>query len=102
MRFKSDILDCLIKVWMDPTLQILSLELELALSCVQRGGLPSVFIKVKWILEKVIHEDSTRYIVESLQDRMNKRKTASVYTPALVTLQVKSLGVIPKSRKKRN
>ena len=85
---------------MDPTLQILSLELELTLSCVQRGGLPSVFIKVKWILEKVIHEDSTRYIVESLQDGMNKRKTASVYTPVLATLQVKSSGVIPKSRKK--
>ena len=44
--------------------------------------------------EKVIHEDSTRYIVESLQDGMNKRKTASVYTQALTTLQIKSLGVI--------
>ena len=43
------------------------------------------------MLEKVIHEDSTRYIVESLQDGMNKRKTASVYTPALATLQVKFL-----------
>ena len=40
------------------------------------------------MLEKVIHEDSTRYIVENLQDGMNKRKTASVYTPALATLQV--------------
>ena len=34
------------------------------------------------MLEKVIHEDSTRYIVESLQDGMNKRETAGVYTPA--------------------
>ena len=71
------------------------------LSCVLRGGLPSVFIKVKWILEKVIHENSTRYIVESLQDGMNKRKTAGVYTPALATLQVKSLGVIPNSGEKQ-
>ena len=47
------------------------------------------------MLEKVIHEDSTKYIAESLQDEMNKRKTASVYTPALATLQVKSSGVIP-------
>ena len=44
------------------------------------------------MLKKVIHEDSTRYIVESLQDGMNKRETASVYTPALAALQVKSLG----------
>ena len=74
----------------------------LTLSCVQRGGLPSVFIiKVKWMLEKVTHEDSTRYIVESLQDGMNKRNTASVYTPALATLQVKSLGVIANSEERQ-
>ena len=76
MQFKSNSLDCLIKVWIDPTktkLHILSLEWKGRVSR-QRGGLPSVFIKVKWMLEKVIHEDSTRYIVESLQDGMNKRK----------------------------
>ena len=50
---------------------------------------------------KVIHEDSTRYIVKSLQDGMNKQKTASVYTPAPATLQVKSLGVIPSSGEKQ-
>ena len=70
------------------------------LSCVQCGGLPSVFIKVKWVLEKVIHEDSTRFTVESLQDGMNKRKTASVYTPAPASVQVKSLGIIPNSGEK--
>ena len=46
---------------MDPTktkLQILSLEWKGEVSR-QRGGLPSVFIEVNWILEKVIHEDST-------------------------------------------
>ena len=53
------------------------------------------------MLEKVIHEDSTRCIVESFQDGMNKRKTASVYTPALATLHVKSLGVIPSSGEKQ-
>ena len=41
-----------------------------------------MFMKVKWMLEKVIHEDSTRYIVENPQTGMNKRKTASGYTPA--------------------
>ena len=64
---------------MDPTktkLQILSLEWKGEVLR-QRGGLPSVFIEVNWMLEKVIHEDSTRYIVESLQDGMNKRKTAT-------------------------
>ena len=50
-------MDCLIKVWMDPTrtkLTILSLEWEGEISR-QRGGLPrpSVFIKVKWMLEKI-------------------------------------------------
>ena len=88
---------------MDPTktkLQILSLEWKGEVSR-QRGGLPTVFIKVKWMLEKVIHEDSTRYIVESLRDGTNKRKTATVYTPALATLQVKSLGVIPNSGEKQ-
>ena len=79
---------------MDPTrtkLQILSLEWNGEISR-QRGGLPSpsVFIKVKGMLEKVVHENSTRYIVKSLQERMNKRKTASVYSPAPATLQVKS------------
>ena len=69
----------------------------LTLSCVQSGGLASVFMKVKWMLEKVIHEDSTRYIVESLRAGMNKRKTASVYTPVLATPHVKSSGVIPNS-----
>ena len=64
-------------------------------------GLPSVFIKVQWMLEKVIHEDSTRYIVESLRNGMNKRKTASVYTPALATPQVKSSGVTPSSEEKQ-
>ena len=59
------------------------------LSFVQPGGLASVIMKVKWILEKIIHKDSTRYIVESLRAGMNKRKTASVYTPALATPQVK-------------
>ena len=54
-------------------------------------------MKVKWMLEKVIHEDSTGYIVESLRAGMNKRKTAAVYTPALATPQVKSSGVIPNS-----
>ena len=88
---------------MDPTktkLQILPLEWKGEVSR-QRGGLPSVFIKVKWMLEKVIHGDSTRYIVEILQDGMNKRKTASVYTPAPATLQVKSLDVIPNSGEKQ-
>ena len=67
-------------------------------SCIQPGGLASVFMKVKRMLEKVIHEDSTKYIVESLRATgMNKRKTASVYTPALATPQVKSSGVIPSS-----
>ena len=51
-------------------------------------------MKVKWMLEKVIHEDSTRYIVENLRAGMNKRKTVSVYTPAPATPQVKSSGVI--------
>ena len=55
------------------------------LSCVQHGGLVSVFMKIKWMLEKIILEDSTKYIVESLRAGMNKRKTASVYTPALAT-----------------
>ena len=53
------------------------------------------------MLEKVIHEDSKRFIVESLQDGMNKRKTAGVCTPALATLQVKSLDVIPNSGEKQ-
>ena len=44
------------------------------------------------MLEKDIHEGITRYIVESLRAGMNKRKTASVYTPAPVTPQVKSSG----------
>ena len=70
-------------------------------SCVRRGGLASVFMKLKWMLEKVIHEDSTRYIVESLRGGMNKRKTASVYTPALAAPQVKSSGVTPSSRGKQ-
>ena len=87
MRFESDSLDCLIKVWLDPTktkLQILSLEWKGEAS---RYLCPTWWVcqKVKWILEKVIHEDSTRYIVESLRAGMNKRKTASVYTPALAT-----------------
>ena len=55
--------------------------------------LPNVFMKVKWMLEKVIHKDSTRYIVESLQTGTNKRKTADVYTAA--TPEVKSSGITP-------
>ena len=43
-----------------------------------------------------------RYIVESLQAGMNKRKTASVYTPALATPQVKSSRVIPNSGEEIN
>ena len=54
-------------------------------------------MKVKWMLDKIIHEDSTKYIVESLRAGMNKRKTASVYTPALATPEVNSSGVIPNS-----
>ena len=42
------------------------------LSCVQHGGLVSVFMKIKWMLEKIILEDSTKYIVESLRAGMNK------------------------------
>ena len=56
------------------------------------------------MLEKVIHEDITRYTVEGLQDGMKTRKTASVYAPApaaLATLLVKSLGVIPNSGEKQ-
>ena len=49
------------------------------------------------MLEKVIHEDSTRYIVESLWGEMNKQKTASLYTPAPATAQGKSSAVIPSS-----
>ena len=51
------------------------------------------------MLEKVIHEDSTRYIVESLRAGMNKRNTASVYTPAPATPEVKSSGIIPSGEK---
>ena len=47
-------------------------------------------MKVKWMLEKVIHEDSTKYIAENLRAGMNKRKTATVYTPALATPQAES------------
>ena len=54
-------------------------------------------MNVKWMLEKVIHVDSTRYIVESLRAGINKRKAAIVYTPALPTPQVKSSGVIRNS-----
>ena len=72
---------------------------SLTLSCVQCGVFPSVFIKVKRMLEKVIHEESARFIiVESLRAGMNKRKTASVYTPAPATPHVKwssGSGVIP-------
>ena len=66
------------------------------LNCVQRDVLPSVFMKVKRMLEKVIHEESTICIImESLQAAVNKRKTAGVYTPAPATPQVKwSSGVI--------
>ena len=69
------------------------------LSCVQHDVLPSIFIKVKGMLEKAIHEESKRYIiVESLRAGMNKRKTSGVYTPAPATPQVKwSSGVIPSS-----
>ena len=51
------------------------------------------------MLEKVIHEESTKYItLESLRVGMNKQKTAGVYTPAPATSQVKrSSGVIPNS-----
>ena len=60
--------------------------------------LPRVFIKVKWMLEKVIHEDSTRYIIESLRAGMNNQKTVGVKTPAPApapaTPQVKSSGII--------
>ena len=58
---------------------------------------PAFFFEVKGMLGKVIHEDSTKYIVESLRAGMNKRKTAIVYTPAPTTPQVKSSGVIPNS-----
>ena len=67
------------------------------LSFVQPGGLASVLMNFKWMLEKVIHEDNTRYMVERLRAGMNKRKTASVYTAALATPQVKSSGVTPNS-----
>ena len=82
---------------MNPTktkLQILSLEWK---DEVQGSVLPSVFIKVLWMLEKVIH----KIYSESLQDGMNKRKTASVFTPALATLRVKSFGLIPNSGEKQ-
>ena len=53
---------------------------------------PRVFIKVKRMLEKVIHEDSTRYIIESIRAGMNNQKTVGVKAPA--TPQVKSSGII--------
>ena len=85
-RFQSDNLESLITVWIYPTmskLQILYLEWR---GEVQRGMLPNVFIKVKRMLEKVIHEEGTRYIiVESLRAGINKRKTASAATPQVVS-----------------
>ena len=50
-------------------------------------------IKASWMLEKDIHEDSTRYIVESLRARMNQRKSASP--------QVKSSGKISSGEKQQ-
>ena len=56
-----------------------------------------IFIKVRRMLEKVIDEEGARYIiVESLRAGMNKRKTASVYTPAIPRVKWSSgSGVIP-------
>ena len=44
---------------------------------------------------------TAQHIVESLRAGMNKPKTASIYTPALATPQVKSSGVIPNSGEKQ-
>ena len=55
-------------------------------SFVQPGVLSSVFIKVEWMQEKVIHKDSTRCIVESLRAGINRSKATNVnITPAIAT-----------------
>ena len=54
-------------MWLDPTKTKLSLEWKgeasRYLSCVQRGGLASVFMKVKWMLEKVGGVEGGRSLV---------------------------------------
>ena len=49
-------------------------------SCVQHVVLSGVFIKVEWMLQKVIHKDSKRCIAESLRVGINKRKATNVNT----------------------
>ena len=88
---------------MDPTKvkpHILSLEWRHWISvCKLRFCvLYSIFIEAKWMPEKVIHEDSTRYMVESLPSAMNERRTADFSTPAAATPKQKCLPLLPKSK----